>query len=221
MVAHTSLIRVWLAPSTSDISAHRNNAVLTVGVRGPFTQAMTAMVDMKSPSAGKTSGGFDLPMPAAVFVDEHVLAGPDETDLRWMSVADVIVRRAGSSKAGPRSVSDIRTRFPGCLVAALIDSDRSCVWAGAPGRQLRFVSLPESRPSKSRAKCKGAGADADFLGCASVIHAWLVAGRPLAELDTAHLIVSRGPATPRRRVRVSLAHRNLDADEKTVRQVGC
>jgi hypothetical protein len=223
MVGHTSLVQVWLAPLGRGLSAHQTDGALTVVIHGPHTAAMTALVDRRDLRiAARHRGAGSGPESATRQVDAHIAAGPDETDPRLMSAADVIVRRAGSGNPGPHSRSEIRARFPGCLVAAVVDRDRTCVWAGDPGQQIQLTSLPATRPALANPRRKRPRADADILCCASVVHAWLVAGRPLVGLDAAHLVVSRTTATRRRGVRVNLTCRDPDrVAEEAAWQVGC
>jgi hypothetical protein len=221
MIAQTSLVRVWLAPPGSDIPVDRINGIWTVVVRGPFTSAVTAIVETKSWPADKISEGLGLAMPAA-FVDEHLSVGPDETDLRLLSASDVIVRRAGPGGPGPWSLPDIRSRFPGCLVAAVMDLDTTCVWAGDQCQPMRFVPPPESTPFGHHQKPMSRRTDADIVCCASVVHAWLVAGRSLVDLDTAHLIVLGDPTTSPRGVQVNLVTWDrCRTNEEAAWQVGC
>lgn len=194
MNAHTSLIRVCMAPVRREMPAHCADEDLIVVVRGPHTAAVTAVVKRRS-LLEPTTADSGLPRPA-VGADEHLRAGPDEADPTMMSAADVIVRRAGGGHPGPHSLPDIRARYPGCLVAAVIGRDRTCVWAGDPGHRLQFASLPETRPIDRAVKRRGSGSEAGILCCASVVHAWLAAARPLAGLHAARLTVSppRGAA---------------------------
>lgn len=114
----------------------------------------------------------------STFDDEHLVAGSDVTQSSWLSAADVIIRRAGSPKSATWSLSELFARFPGCLVAADVH-DRGWVVGTATGWRARLV------PSR-------AGEEAAISWYASMLHAWLVADRPVAALQAAHLVVARG-----------------------------
>jgi hypothetical protein len=220
MAEHTTLSRVWLMRSRKDIPVHRTRGVWTIAVRGPFTPAVTAVVEMKtSPDKILSDPGIWTQPP--VFVDEHVTAGPDETDPRLMSVADLIVRRAGAANPGPWTLLDIRSRYPGCLVAAVVAVDRTCIWAGDPGRPMQFVALREPGSSGHPENPTNSGADADFICCSQVVHAWLAAGWPLVDLDEAHLIILDDLTAPRRGVQFKLADQNRHRTNEAASRVGC
>ncbi|MBC6466556.1 hypothetical protein [Actinomadura alba] len=141
-------------------------------------------------------------------MDEHLLAGVDERDASLLTAADVVVRRAGRSKSEPSSSADVHAHFPGCLVAALVRRGQGCVVTTATGWQARLTPLPLAGPADADDQnVVDAGldvdadeddADEDVWSYASLVHAWMVAGRPLDVLNSAFLIMANG----RRAVRV-------------------
>lgn len=138
----------------------------------PFARAEQAL--LAGPHVVATSVGLIRRPPQSApvewgprLVDEHLAAGPDEDDPAWLSAADVIVRGAEPLRA-------VRADFPGCGVAARIHPGQGCAVETFTGW---------------RAWCRSEEEEA-VCACASLVHAWLVAGRPLDDLDGACLVLS-------------------------------
>jgi hypothetical protein len=99
-------------------------------------------------------------------VEEHLRADADETDARWLSIADVIVRSGGVRLTG------VFDRYPGCLIAATAGPGDRCVVGGRDGWSI------------------------SVMGCcprmhgwyASFAHFWIVSGRSSSGL--AHTCVT-------------------------------
>jgi hypothetical protein len=123
-----------------------------------------------------TPSGYRPHLPVA-FDDEHLLAGPTETRSAWLSTADVIVRHRTGQGPIEWSLQSVFARFPGCVVAAIINGD-SCVVGTAIGWQTQLIPLNE---------VGNRGADEAACVFASAVHTWLVAHRSLAALHGAHL----------------------------------
>jgi len=187
MCTDSSLVRTWLEPYGPDVRRMAGCAHVLVRRRstsGERAVLRWAPIGITSPFPGR--------VPETAFVDEHLVAGPDETDPLWLSVADVVVRRAARSELVRRSLSGLFTRFPGCLVAALIRDGHGSVIGTLAGGRMRL--LPPWTDTCT---------DGEMSAYASLVHAWLAVGRSLAMLDGAHLLVStvRGPG---RGVRVNV-----------------
>jgi hypothetical protein len=159
-----SLVRACWCPSGQGELAERGAESIRVIVRGPYIPQVTVVLQRSPAEHALNQDGLQ------VSDDEHLVAGPGETRWAWLSVADVIIRRAGTVAWSP---SGVYARFPGCLVAAILD-DRECVVGTADGGLARMRPLL-------------AGTDATVVPYVSVIHAWLVAGRSLASLHAARL----------------------------------
>ncbi len=99
--------------------------------------------------------------------DEHLRAEPDETDPAWLSVADVIARHGPGPAPGT-----------GCLIVATIEGGLERVLVRNCGRVVETAA---------------AGPAGTF---ASVVHTWLVTGRPVDGLAGASITVGHGPARP-------------------------
>jgi hypothetical protein len=190
MGTDTSLVRTWLEPYGPDMPGTERRAEFAhVLVRGPNTSGKRAVLH-RSPTG--TMSPFPGRAPERAFLDEHLVAGPEEMDPPWLSVADVIVRRAVRSEPAQWSLSSLYARFPGCLVAALISDGQVCVVETVAGGRVRLLPL-----------WTDVCTDGDASTYASLIHAWLAAGWSLALLGGAHLLVSTARGA-RRGVRVNV-----------------
>lgn len=176
MGAGLSVVRAWDAPAPHGAGAGRDG-VLIGGGRAPRT-----FVHLRRLPA---AGGEAAPVPhgAATVVDEHLVAGPDETGRPWLACADVVVRRFGD----PESCS---VGLPGCLVMAVNAGRRGCL-VSVGGWRARLVPVEGGTPS-----------DGDVSSYASALHLWASSGRPLGALVMARLTVVRGAAGTRGGVRV-------------------
>ncbi|OQD57004.1 hypothetical protein BM536_006535 [Streptomyces phaeoluteigriseus] len=113
--------------------------------------------------------------PGTLPCDVHLWADPGVTYRRGLAeCADVLVSRTPSPPAGARSrVAHLLVRHPGCLTAAVPEPGRGC-WVGVRGGSggIRYAR-PETGEFTDRA--------APLL-VASLVHAWVAAGRAPAAL---------------------------------------
>jgi hypothetical protein len=186
MCPDMSLVRARWWPNGRRAHLGQSTEDLRVSVHGPNTSLTTVALYL-SPVDSTLSLGHKAG--STRFDDEHLVAGPDETTLPWLSAADVIVRRVGTGQAS-WPLHGVFARYPGCLIAAIIDS-HGCGVGAATGWRAQLVPLE-------------AGADAALPLYASVLHAWLVAGRPLTALHAAHLWAVGGVNVARYGVGVSV-----------------
>lgn len=117
-----------------------------------------------------------LPVPAASLgawpvTDEHLRAGPDETDPAWLRAADIVVRTAFATGTAPAPGA-------GCLLVAVVEGGRERVVVRDRGCVVETAV---------------AGSAGTF---ASIVHTWLVIGRSVDELAGASLTVGGGSARP-------------------------
>lgn len=124
-------------------------------------------------------------------VDEHVVAAPGERDPRFLAIADVLVRPVRGHRLS-QALSEVRQSYPGWLVTVLIGDDGQCLMSGAGGWRAWL------------ARAGDASSIDDVLCGASVMHAWLVDGRPLDGLTRGAFVVDdvEAAVVRRRRLRV-------------------
>lgn len=107
------------------------------------------------------------PASGAMVVDEHLrLELP--TAGTWSLLADVLL----ATGTGQQDIAKLRTRNPGALVIAVHRGPRCWMWTGCDGLTLSFRARPLS-------------AIPPWGICASLAHTWLVAGLPVATLESA------------------------------------
>lgn len=143
-MAPTAVVRVWhtparppsvpritkLRPTYAGMASapERNGAsLIDVQLSAPQVGNMT-LLQSRAAAPGDDWRGFRPDDPARHWqrhdrpvwpapVDEHLVAGIDETDSSWLMAADVVLR----SQLGPppHTIVNVFECFPGCLVAAL------------------------------------------------------------------------------------------------------
>lgn len=193
----SGLVRVWLGSYEQIVPVPRDAESVRMLVGGPNTGRTAAVLRRVAEASPRAPGpGAHAPPP----VDEHMVAGPDETDPRWLSAADVIVVRADLDHDGPDPAA-VLGRFPGCLVMALAGLGPGSVVQTRSRWRIRFVPRRDSAVS----------------WYASFVHAWLVTGRPLAALNHAYAITWDG-ALSRRVVRIRVVR--LRTESRAGRRVG-
>jgi hypothetical protein len=174
MTGALSLVRVWLGRARPNAEAADVGQSVRLSVYGPGA-AKTAAVLRRSPVGNAISAGpAGRSEPAST--DEHLVAALEETAPPALTIADVIVVRAGKPGAALKSPREVYLRFPGCLVTVFGYSG-GCVIETRTGWHLRLVAARS-----------GSCVSDDLAAYASVVHAWMVSGRSLAALDDAYVI---------------------------------
>ena len=110
-------------------------------------------------------------------IDEHLVAELRTAEDHRCRVADVIVQHGAiSAHERPSWISGIFARYPACAVSAMTGADGAPLLGLRDGRMIRLVPRTAVRHP-----------DRVSLACASFVHFWTAAGRPLASLDCATL----------------------------------
>jgi hypothetical protein len=119
-------------------------------------------------------------------IDEHLVAELQTAEDPWCRLADVIVRRdAASAQEQPSWISRAFARYPACAVSAIAGADGAALLGLRDGRMIRLVPQTAVRhPYRAS------------LACASFVHFWTAAGRPLTSLDRATLTLFTEVPTP-------------------------
>jgi len=112
--------------------------------------------------------------PGPLPCDEHIRADPELSEHQTLlELADVLVSGVPLEfEAGLRRVDDLLARHQGCLVAAVPGPRAGCVIGTRGLGGIRFLWLERG---------EGGGPTAPGT-VASVVHAWIAAGRELDEL---------------------------------------
>jgi hypothetical protein len=188
-----------MSVSRGSARAHRSSTTLVARVwlataEDPSGRRLMALVHRQAPREGAQAPAW-IPGPG----DEHLVATPAETDPRRLSIADVVVRRALGERFPSSSLDDLRAHLPGCLVTAFLTGDCESLVGTATGWRA-LIATPA-----------GPRTDGDVVCGASIVHAWLVAGRPLANLCGRTLVVGdcdeHGAMVRRRVLRIIPEHR--------------
>lgn len=217
MSTGTSLVRAWEGPgdklawrdpSVERVLINRKDPPCTiVHLRRSPPERVTAPGCTPVGRNDVTPGRPGLPRdpdhpgdhaPDPVPADEHLAAGPDERSRPWLSCADVIVRWAEERTPAARALAEVHTRFPGCLVAALIGYGDGCILGTVSGWHARLVPLRI-----------GTCTDNDVSSYASAVHTWIASGRSPIGLDAARLTVIRGRAAAKPGVLVMMEGRGM------------
>lgn len=112
--------------------------------------------------------------------DTHLWVDPDAPGgVRWAEYADVLVARTARSPGAARCRADeLLARYPGCLVAAVPDTEQGYALTVRGGEAGSLWAVPGAAE---------AGLTAQPHIVASVVHAWLVAGGSLKALRSVRL----------------------------------
>ncbi|MGW6236297.1 hypothetical protein [Streptomyces sp. NPDC055094] len=112
--------------------------------------------------------------------DLHLWVNPDAPgEADRVEHADVLVSRTPlPPRAARHRANELIARHPGCLVAAVPDSENGCVLGTRRGGGVVIPAWPAE---------DGAWCPAPPHAVAAVVHAWLVAGEPLESLRSVRL----------------------------------
>lgn len=173
------------------------------------------------------------PLPA----DEHLVAAANESDPRWLCAADVVLRSPNGPPPHTLTeifarlpgclvaVSAVRspTSQEGWAVHPPVQPQPGRAAVAAGGRRVGEVSAAVSMLDQhgSQAVIGTAGGqvawlrplvadgcrDQDLWLCGSVVHAWMVAGRPFADLHDSMISICDGGRITERTVAVSVIPR--------------
>lgn len=112
--------------------------------------------------------------------DLHLWVNPDAPgEAEQVEYADVLVARTPLPPQAARCrANELIARHPGCLVAAVPDSENGCVLGTRRGGGVVIPAWPGA---------DGAGRPAPPCAVAAVVHAWLVAGETLESLRSVRL----------------------------------
>ncbi|MFJ9027680.1 hypothetical protein ACIRQP_04005 [Streptomyces sp. NPDC102274] len=112
--------------------------------------------------------------------DVHLWVDPDAPgEAEQVEYADVLVPRTPlPPTAARRRANELIARYPGCLVAAVPDSENGCVLGARYGGGIVIPAWPGADGSRR---------PAPPYAVAAVAHAWLVAGEPLESLRSVRL----------------------------------
>jgi hypothetical protein len=189
MSANATLVQAWLEPYKNDVRMGLFGDSVRLLISGPNTSG--AIISLRRSPAEAIPFVWSATA-RSIIVDEHLVADVDETDTRWLSAADVVIRRSAVADSTSDALHDLYAGYPGCLVAGLIDDGPGYLVGTSSGWRARLIRV-----------CSGPCADHEISLYASTVHSWMAAGRSLTELDAARIVSTRRHGAHRCGVRVS------------------
>ncbi|MFC9649540.1 hypothetical protein [Streptomyces sp. NPDC056937] len=172
-------VRFGVRRTSSEVRSDGRTGLVTVSASIVWRSATgDGLVTVRLDAVSEAAGSRPYP-PGHGPCDLHLWVNPDAPgEADQVEYADVLVSRTPlPPSAARRHANELIVRHPGCLVAAVPDSENGCVLGTRRGGG---VVIPA---------CAGAdGArPAPPYAVAAVVHAWLVAGEPLESLRSVRL----------------------------------
>ncbi|MGC9537345.1 hypothetical protein [Streptomyces sp. UG1] len=143
---------------------------------------LTRLLDSGEVAVTRYAGPHPAPYDTG---EAHTAVHEDTREADQLALADVVFRhgKADDPRFGSPAdwASEVLARHPHCAIAAYVTGPGACVLRTRAGSLLRLAAGP--------------GAEADPAVYASALHAWLGAGKPLAEVVERGLTVRAGDTT--------------------------